>query len=454
MLINSPREIPQAADFPPLGLAFIGAAASQAGYKVRILDAASWTWDKLAQEVRSESPDIIGITCWTIERGQAFKAARIAKEAASNALVIMGGPHATAFPKHMFLQAPTDYVVLGEGEETIRQLLDVIERGADVSLVKGIAYKRDGECFITERRELINDLNTIPLIMHEQFDYGHYNGLHDNERKAAAIITSRGCPFRCAFCSSAVYWGGKYRARSIENILMEIELLYHKLGIRALLFFDDNLVIDRKRCIALCKALCEKQLDLIWAAEGSVKVDAEMLGWMKRAGCYRIDFGVESGSPTILKNINKPFTVQDTRNAFNLCKEAGIRPNAYLIFGSPGETSQTIRETISLMCEIQPDVGRGRPGVWILPDTEIYELSKRQGIITDETWLQTDKTLYYTGEHSEMEIRALERQFHLGMVRGRNKLMYVKELLRELLPKPVESVLRTVKRRMFQRLGR
>lgn len=455
VLISSPRAIRQIADFPPLGLAYIGAAASQAGHHVKILDAAAWTWDTLQQAVRRESPEVIGITCWTIERGQAFTTARIAKDAAPNALVIMGGPHATAFPEYMFLQAPTDYVILGEGEETIQELLDVIERDGDVSIVKGIAYQRNGECYITERRTFINDLDSIPLPLLEQFDYGQYHGLNDNNRKAAAIITSRGCPFHCTFCSSAVYWGSKYRKRSIKNVLTEIELLYNQFGIRALLFFDDNLVIDRNRCIALCQALCEKGMDINWAAEGSVKVDPEMLSWMKRAGCYRIDFGVESGSPTILKNIKKPFTVQDTRNAFKLCKEAGIRPNAYLIFGAPGETTQTINETIRLMREIQPTATHrsGRPGVWILPDTEIYELSKRQGIISDETWLQTDNTLYYTEEHSEMELRAFVRQFTRGMARGRGWQIFLWELLRERLPKPVEYVLRAVKRRIFQGLG-
>lgn len=462
VLISPPREIPQKADFPPLGLAYIAAAARQAGHHVKVLDAAAWTWDDLQQAVRRESPEVIGITCWTIERGQAFKTARIAKEAAPNACVIMGGPHATAFPKYMFLQAPTDYVVLGEGEETIQELLDVIERDGDPSIVKGIAYTHNGECRITERRAMISILDSIPIALHEQFDYSQYNGLPDNPRKAAAIFTSRGCPFHCTFCSSTTYWGHKYRKRSITNVLTEIELLYNQFGIRALLFFDDNLLIDRDRCIALSQSLCEKGMDIEWAAEGSVKVDLEMLTWMKQAGCYRIDFGVESGSPTILKNIRKPFTVQDTRNAFRLCREAGIRPKAYLLFGAPGETTETINETISLMLEIQPispmrEIKRirtpDRPGVWILPDTEIYELSKRQGIITDETWLQTDKTLYYTGEHSEKELRAFVRQFNRGMARGRGWLMLMRELLREGLPEPILTVLRVLRKRVFKVLG-
>lgn len=454
ILINPPRENPQVADYPPLGLAYIEVAALQDGHEVRILDAASWSFERLAQEIQSENPGVVGITCWTIERGQAFRVARIAKEAVPNALIIMGGPHATSFPEHMFIKTPADYVVMGEGEETIRELLQVIEKGGDLSCVLGLAYRKGGEFFRNERRPLIKDLDTVPLVRHAQFDYGQYNGLHDNNRKAAAIMTSRGCPFRCAFCSSAVYWGRKYRSRSVQSVLSEIDHLYNDIGIRALLIFDDNLLIDRKRCIALCQALCDRKYDLVWAAEGSVKVDQEMLGWMKRAGCYRIDFGVESGSPTILKNINKPFGVNEARNAFRLCKEAGITPNAYLIFGSPGETAQTIDETVTLMREIQPDSGGGRPGIWILPDTDIYELGKKHGIINEETWLQSDDTLYYTVEHTREELVALERRFRVGMMRGRNNFRYAAEMAMRMLPSPVDSALRKQKLKVSLLLSR
>lgn len=454
ILISPPRLILQMADYPPLGLGYIEVALLQDGHEVRILDAASWPWEKLAREIRNERPDVVGITCWTIERAQAFKTAHLAKDIVPEALIIMGGPHATSFPEHMFIKSPTDFVVMGEGEETIRELLKVIQAGSDLSRVLGIAYKKDGKFFRNERRPLIKDLNTVPLIRHAQFDYGMYNGLHDSNLKAAAIMTSRGCPFRCTFCSSAVYWGRKYRSRSVESVLEEIDHLYRDLGIRALLVFDDNLLIDRRRCIALCQALVERNYDLIWAAEGSVKVDAEMLQWMKRAGCYRIDFGVESGSPTILKNINKPFTADDTRNAFRLCREEGIRPNAYLIFGSPGETSQTIAETVELMREIQPDSGGGRPGIWILPDTDIYELARKQGIISDNTWLETDETLYYTAEHSLGELEALERQFRVGMMRGRNNVRYVLELAMRFLPAPVDEAFRVFKRHVCQLANR
>jgi radical SAM superfamily enzyme YgiQ (UPF0313 family) len=450
ILINPPREVLQVADYPPLGLAYISAALRQDGHDVKILDAASWSWERLANEVELQSPEIIGITCWTIERGQAFKTACIAKQVAPNAKIIMGGPHATAFPRHMFIKAPVDYVVLGEGEMTIRELITAIERRSDMSHIKGIAFKRNEDIVIAERRDMIIDINSIPIINHAEFEYNQYNGLPDTTRKAAAIMTSRGCPFRCIYCSSTVYWGNKYRTRSIESVMLEIENLYEKQGIRALLVFDDNLLIGRSRCIEFCKALIAKDYDLIWAAEGTVKVDEEMLVWMKRAGCYRIDFGVESGSPEILKNIKKPFKVEDSINAFKLCKKIGIKANAYMLFGAPGETVKTIKETVGLMQEIQPNCnGYGRPGVWILPNTEIYEMSKTNGVITDDTWLETDEILYYNVEHTTVQLMNLVRKFNLGMLKKRSKYKYYLLYVIGFFPYEVELLGRALYKKML-----
>lgn len=432
LLINSPREVLQKPNFPPLGLASIGAVAHEEGHNVIIVDAADWDWLRLEQKISEVDPELVGLTCWTIERGQCFKTARLVREVAPQAKIVVGGPHATAFPGHIFIKTPADYVVRGEGEETFRELLKALAFGSDLGRVQGLAY-RDGDSFtLTEPRPFIQDLDKLPNILHEQFVYDNYGGLHDTALKSAAVITSRGCPFKCSFCSSAVYWGNKYRTRSVANVIREVESLYHDHGIRALLFFDDNLTIDRSRCLALSSALTDLKLDLVWAAEGSVKVDRELLSAMKRAGCYRLDFGVESGSPDVLKRINKPFSVEDTRRAFALCRETGIRPNSYLLIGSPGETKETISQTVQLMREIQPDVSTPHPGLWILPDTDIYRMSLQQGIITEEDFLANDSTFIYTGEHSLPELASLRNQFSRGMALGLGLIPYLREIAIEL----------------------
>jgi radical SAM superfamily enzyme YgiQ (UPF0313 family) len=150
-----------------------------------------------------------------------------------------------------------------------------------------------------------------------------------------------------------------------------------------------------------------------------MRVDVETLRWMKKAGCYRIEFGVESGSPKILKNIGKSFTVEDARRTFRLCREVGIRPYPYLLLGSPGETLETVERTISLMRDLKPDGITGvRPGLWILPNTDLYELSLRKGIITENDWLRSDETFFYTGEHSAESLVALADYFNKSAGRG------------------------------------
>jgi len=452
LLISPPRIIPAIPYFPPLGLGFIGAVAKQDGHRVKILDAAGWTWDELSDAVKSENPDLVGLTCWPIERGQAFRTADIAREAAPDAKIVIGGPHASAFPHHMFIKTPTDYVVVGEGEETFRELLSAVSGDGDVSDVKGIAYCKDGEIRKTEQRPLIRDMDTIPPVLHEQFDYSQYRGMHDLEKRAAAVFTSRGCPFKCIYCSSAVSWRNKYRKRSVNNVLEEVKELYSRYGIRSILFFDDNLIIDRKRLISFCKGLCDLNLDLTWAAEGSVRVDADLLKWMKKAGCYRIDFGVESGSPKILKNIKKAFTVDDTRKAFKLCREAGIRPNAYLMIGSPGENKHTIRETIKLMREIQPDIGSLRPGLWILPDTQLHEMSLKSGLITEYKWLSSDETFIYTEEHSVKKLESFVQQFDRGMAIHAGLIPYLRLVFKQFIPARYYKLIRRIKRGVERRI--
>ena len=416
VLINPPRINPSRADFPPLGLGYIGAVAKAAGHQVAILDAAAWSWDELRDRlIHSPLPDVVGVTCWTIERGQAWQVLRLARELFPQAKLAAGGPHASAFPEHVFIKTPADYVVIGEGEHTFRELLDAIAGGGDVSAITGLAYRLDGKIIRTAPRVFENNLDSLPMLLHEQFDYSQYNGLYDMSRRAAAVMTSRGCPFQCIDCSSSAYWGCKMRKRSIPSVMAEVEYLYHEKGIRAILFFDDNLLIDSRRCIELSQALLERKLDLTWAAEGTVKIELDTLKWMKKSGCYRIDFGIESGSPQILKNIGKKFTVADNCRAFELCRQADIKPNAYLIVGSPGETMHTVKETIQMMRKIQPErlLPIPQPGLWILPGTELYRMSLEKGIIKEEDWLNSDETFFYTAEYSRNDLQKFADEFNL-----------------------------------------
>lgn len=420
LLISPPREVLQPACFPPMGLAYIGAVLKQDRHEVRIIDAASYSCKRLEREILATNPDVVGITCWTIERVQTFKTAQISKQCVPQAKIIIGGQHATAFPEHMFKLAHADVVVLGEGEETMSELMSCFENNDDISHIRGIVYQNGSKTIYTEPRELIEDLDGIPFPIYDDFDLKRYNGLPETKSLAAAIITSRGCPYDCIYCSSAIFWKRRWRSRTSENVLGEIEWLYRDYNVRSLIFFDDLFFLNKNRAIEICKGIIEKNLELSWVAEGRVNsVDRELLQWMKKAGCYRIDYGVESGSPQILKNINKKITVGQIKRTFKLTHEVRIKPDAYLMVGNPGENEKTINETIQLMKEIKPYYTNTGSILWILPNTKLYERSKKLGIIDDNYWLKNNNTSYYTGEHNLAKLRALKHQLTLGLAKSR-----------------------------------
>ena len=426
MLINPPRIVRKTADFPPPGLMYIGAVLKKDGHQIRILDAANnYTWERMEDEIRKFGADVVGITCWTIEREQAFKLANMTRKILPDAKIVLGGQHATAFPQHMFQVASADFVVLGEGELTMSELVAVLESNGNVSNILGIAYLRDGAVIRTDPRPLIEDLDMLPLPLYDDIDLTKYKGLPEVDAVAAAIMTSRGCPFNCIFCSSKTFWGNRrWRARSPQNVVDEIQWLYNKHNVRALIIFDDLFTLKKNRAIEICKEIITRKIDIMWVAEARIDtVDAELLYWMKKAGCYRIDYGVESGSPKIFKNIGKHSTPEMIKRAFRLTREAGINPNAYLMVGNIGETEETIDETIALMKEINPNQRGSGAILYVLPNTQLYDIAKQRKLITDDYWLEGDERFYYTGEHSLEELHRLCARLEYGLAIN-NKSLY------------------------------
>jgi len=419
LLITPPREVPQRADFPPIGLAYISALLRSEGISVEVLDAAAYSWNWLAKIVRLKSPRIVGIACWTQERGQTFKTAKLIREILPETKIILGGHHATAFPSYMFAQAHADAVIIGEGELTALELVQTMLDARNLGTVKGIAYSEGGEVLVTEPRELITDLDSIPYPSYVDFNLDNYLGIPDVKGKAASIMTSRGCPHKCIFCSAGNFWKRKWRARSPNNVIGEIEWLYHQYKVKNFFFFDDNFTTKRERAIEICRGIIDRKLDIRWVASSHVThIDEELLRWMKKSGCFRIEFGIESGSPRVLRNIHKGQTISQIEHAFQLVHEAGIKPRAYLIVGSPGETRETIDETLALMKKIRPYYSRTAEIMLVFPGTGLYEMAKSSGLVSDDFWLQTDDTPHYTCEHTFEELKELKNRLMRGMAKN------------------------------------
>jgi anaerobic magnesium-protoporphyrin IX monomethyl ester cyclase len=337
----------------PLGLGYIAAYLRHYGnHKVLMYEpeAQGLTYNDLKRIMKRESPDVIGLTCSTPNFHRALELAKIAKES-SSAKIVLGGVHASALPEFIVETYPAliDCVVVGEGEITMLELVNAYQNKADIKEIKGIVFRKNGSVVRTEQRPFIMDMDSIPfpardLIPQNLFKPNLHNARH---RNCASVLTSRGCPFNCSFCASRIVSGKRYRMHSAEYVLEEMAMLKRDCGVRQLLITDDTFTINHERLEKICKGMIDRNLNLAWFCFSQVTaVNKEILRLMKQAGCYNIGFGVESSSPEILGRMGKPIKPERALEAVSLANKAGLKTQAFYIFGMPGETREQMEETI------------------------------------------------------------------------------------------------------------
>ena len=389
----------------PLGLGYIAAVLEKNGYNAKVVDMFDYGWDKVEESIRQESPDILGISCLTNARANSFRTAGIAKKINPKIKVILGGPHASFMYQQILEHYPADVIVIGEGEITALELARAFQEDKDLGNIAGIAFKNNGKINVTKERLFIDDLDSLPFPAHGQFDLKRYKkeGV-DVAKFMVDIITSRGCPFKCLFCSSCNFWGKAWRHRSAKNIADELEYLKNNFGVEAFNFSDDIFTMRQDNVISLCKEIIDRRLNITWFAQSRVNcVSRPMLEWMKKAGCKTIAYGIESGSPEILKTIDKDITVEQAIEAFRITKEVGLNADAFFMVGNPGETEETIKETCALIDKIQPHHIVVSVTV-IYPQSGLYELAKQNNLINDDYWLSEKPAPAYTVEWPESKL--------------------------------------------------
>lgn len=421
VLISNPPSRHQRPDFPPPGIAYLGAIAHQSGHEVLLIDAGLVSLLKISQKVLRAKPDVIGVTCWTIDRKMVWKLCELLKKTVPDAILVLGGPHATLFPEHIFKKTHASVVVKGEGEKTFAELIEGLENGTDLKKISGLTLRaQNGSVYHTPNRKPIQNIDEIPYPYYDGFDnfsFSQYDGFKLLSGRTASIISSRGCVFDCNYCSSVRFWGHQWRPRSSQNVLNEIEWLIRRYNTRSIYFFDDNFTVNKERAIDICNGIISRQLKLKWACCSHVKtISKELLETMKASGCVAIDFGVESGSNKILENINKKQTVNDIEKAFALVHKSGISPRAYLMVGSPGEDVGTIDQTVQLINRIQPASSTGASLLWLLPGTRIYEDALSSGHISEDFWLDSDDIPFNQQEHSLHELKMLRKHLMRGIL--------------------------------------
>ncbi len=369
----------------PIGLYYIGATLMKAGHRVEILNwyGAKGKSSEMAQKFADFLPDIIGISILHANRWGGIDIARIAKEVNPDTKIIFGGVGATFLWRHLLEHfQEIDIIVLGEGEKTFLQLVDVIKEEAwhRLDKIPGIAFRKGGRSFKNKSADLIDDIDSLPDPS-EYFRFEH-------------ITSSRGCPWNCTFCGSPRFWKRKVRFHSPEYFVGQMERLRRR-GVKFFYVSDDTFTLKKDRVIRICQLILEKRLDVSWVAISRVNyIDEEILYWMRRAGCIQISYGVESGSERIRKVFNKGITRKQIIRAFHTTQRFGILARAYFIYGAPGETPKTIGQSIELMDEIRP-LSCVFYILDLFPGTALYDEFCKKAKITDDFWLQRIEDIMY-----------------------------------------------------------
>ena len=391
LLINPPIRESNLSNFP-LGLSYIARVLLDNGHDISVLDinAHRWPQDEVKKKIVSSDSDVAGITALITEYKYVRWLTKIIKEVNPSSKVILGGGLASAVPEIVLRRTNVDIAVIGEGEITVKEVINSLEEGKNLNNVRGIMFKENNKLHETGTRAPIKNLDEIPFPARELFPMEIYLGniglgrkLVDASARSANMITSRGCPYNCAYCFKGM-WGQKFRARSPENIIEEIEELIKRYKINNIFFNDDIFVLDKKRVYSFCDKLVERNINISWECNGRVNLmDIDMLKKMRAAGCRIVSYGIESGNQEILDALNKKVTVEQAKRAIQLTWDAGILPKAYLMIGMFGETKKSVQDTIDFCKEAGPIVF-GFSFTTPLPNTVLYQKAKEAGKISTE----------------------------------------------------------------------
>jgi len=418
LLVSAPATVsidePSYSISPPLGLAYVAAVLEQAGHSVEILDCTAsalrnrkrtgqhvqlgLSWREIQEEVRTRKPEIVGVGCpFTCQANNAHKVAEIVKHVDPEIPVVFGGAHPSSVRVETLQDRNVDFLVIGEGEYTFRALVDSLGQGRPVDRLDGLGFKERDRIKFTPKSQFVENLDELPFPARHLLPMREYLASDKTRRAvetfpgpATTMITSRGCPGRCTFCSIHSVWGYKWRARSPSNVADEVEQLVEEYGIRHILFEDDNISLDKQRMHEICDEIISRRFDISWSTPNGVSIatlDRALLAKMKNSGCHSISLGIESGNEHVLNQIvRKNLSLGIVRKVVKLAREADIQVTGFFVLRMPGETLVTLKETIEFAKSLDLDwayffIATPYPG------TELYKICKSNGYLNE-----TDRT--------------------------------------------------------------
>lgn len=377
----------------PYGMACVAAAAEEAGFTVEALDCQleNYSEQDLAGFLKANPFQVVGMPCYGASAAQVFNTARVIKAASPETKVVLGGIHPTTVPELTLTQCPEcDAAVMGEGEATFARLLSHYRDGqGSMAGIKGLAYRDQGRIRINDRCRPLADLDGWPLPAYHLFPMERYVFAANSVKRypTFGLTVARGCPFRCTFCDASGVHGKRLRHRSVDRVVEEIRLLKTNYGAQGIVFQDSTFSANREWTLDLCRAIREAELGIVWSCGSRVdRVDPELLKEMKRSGCWKIFYGLESGNQKSLDLIRKGVTVDQNRQAVAWAREAGLFIEATYIIGLPGETEEDVLRTIDFAKEMATQAA-----LFFLPipfpETELWRQCEADGgLRADAGW--------------------------------------------------------------------
>lgn len=373
----------------PLGLAYVSSAIKSFRNNKDEIKAIDYNnlsdSSDLERSLIDWNPDVIGFTVMVPSFTNAQEKIEYLKSHLPVSKFIVGGVGSSVIADYIYSIRGVDYIYRGEGESTFPNLLDSLEKNDRISDLQNISFKRENKLIHNSLAPFIQDLDSIPFPDRNLLPFENYlQNIHNSNRKAVSLLSSRGCPYKCVFCYRGPSSGKKFRARSVENISKEMYELREQYGVNAFMFWDDNFLLDKKRVLDLCKEIKDK--DFHWKCQVRAdSLDTELTKAMADSGCVSVNIGVESGNDYVLKKMKKGITKYDAEKAISLCKDYGIFTNAYFILGMPWDTLDTMNETIDFARALNPSKAQFFECT-PFPGTELREIVSKMGISYSEDW--------------------------------------------------------------------
>lgn len=401
---------------PPIGLAYIAAVLKKENIDVKLLDmnALNLNINSVLNYISDYSPNLVGLTATTPTISEVFEISKAIKNKFKDIKIAIGGPHPTSLPEESIKKDFIDFVIVGEGEITVKELvIKLLNNKKDFRKIKGLWFKNNGKIVKNKERELMHELDSLPFPAFELLPLGKYKSANSKYNKFITILTSRGCPGQCIYCNKLIF-GNSCRMRSAENIIKEIKYLKEVYGYKEFHILDDLFTIKRERIIEFCNLIIQNKIKIKWKCGNGIRVgtvDLELLKLMKKAGCYSLSYGIESGDQKILNNIRKGQTLEQCKNAVKWTKQAGIECVGFFMLGNIGENRETMQKTIDFAKELEVDIAQF--SILIpFPGTIVRKIIEKEGKIFENEWKNYDNlagTAIF--EHGELTKKLMEEMY-------------------------------------------